>query len=282
MNKHLSDFEKFVILQKGTEQPFTGKYTFTFDFGTYTCKQCASPLFSSAHKFFSTCGWASFDDELPAAVLRVPDADGLRTEIVCAQCGGHLGHEFVGEGYTSKNIRHCVNSASIDFEPKAQEGIAKVYFANGCFWGTQYWFEKAVGVVSCKAGYIGGHTKHPLYADVCSGATGHAECVEVVYDMALTNFETLAKLFFNTHDPTQINRQGPDIGEQYRSEIFYTSLEQKYIAESLFVRLYAKGYELATEITRATEFYEAEEYHQHYYAKQATQPYCHVYNDKFV
>lgn len=272
----LNPDEKRVIINKGTELPFTGKYYQYNEEGIYTCKQCDLPLFYSNFKFESHCGWPSFDDEISGAVLHLPDADGRRTEIVCAYCQGHLGHVFEGEGFTQKNIRHCVNSISMNFV-KTGEPLKKdrAVFASGCFWGTQYFLNKAKGVLSTRVGYIGGHVKNPSYKQVCTGTTGHAEAVEVIFDPQQTNYETLAKLFFETHDFTQIDRQGPDIGEQYRSEIFYVHPQQQKIADSLIQILTKKGYEVATEVTKATLFYPAEDYHQHYYEKKNGTPYCH-------
>ena len=280
--KKLTPEEERVIVDKGTETPFTGKYYNFHEDGTYTCKQCGAPLFRSKDKFESGCGWPSFDDAIPGAVKRELDADGQREEIVCARCGAHLGHVFMGEGFTPKNTRNCVNSISLDFVSAKQEmKTDTAYYAGGCFWGVEYYLEKEDGVLSVLSGYMGGRTQNPTYEEVCSDTTGHAETVEVVFDPARISYENLTKLFFEIHDPTQVNRQGPDIGDQYRSEIFYTSDAQKMTSEKLIADLRSKGYKVATKLAKADKFWVAEDYHQNYYDRTGKQPYCHGYTKRF-
>jgi peptide methionine sulfoxide reductase msrA/msrB len=278
----LTPEEERVILHKGTEKPFSGLYTNHKEKGTYLCKRCDAPLYRSADKFDSGCGWPSFDDEMPGAVKRVPDKDGIRTEIVCDNCGGHLGHVFLGESLTDNNVRHCVNSVSLNFaSEETAPATQTAYFAGGCFWGVEHFFRRAEGVLSTRVGYMGGRSENPTYREVCAGSTGHAEAIEVVFDPAKTTYEKLARLFFETHDPTQVNRQGPDIGDQYRSAVFYVDDEQKKIAEKLIGLLEAKGHKIATQLNQAGDFWEAEENHQDYYFNNGKQPYCHSYTARF-
>ncbi len=279
----LSKEESRVILEKGTERPWTGKYTSLKEKGTYICNHCGAALYRSDAKFDSDCGWPSFDDEIKGAVTRVPDADGSRTEIICSNCNGHLGHVFEGEGFTEKDTRHCVNSVSINFIPAVLEKgtYATAIFAGGCFWGVEYYLQQEPGVLAVVSGYIGGNVKNPSYKEVCTGKTGHAEAVRVVYDPQKTTYEKLVKLFLEIHDPTQVDRQGPDIGNQYRSEIFYVNEEQRVIADKYLNILREKGYKIATELTAATEFYDAEDYHQDYYMGNGKTPYCHGYTKRF-
>lgn len=282
----LTDEEKRVIINKGTERAFTGEYDKYFEDGQYLCKQCDAPLYKSDDKFDSGCGWPAFDDEIPGAVTHILDKDGVRTEIVCANCGAHLGHVFEGEGFTDTDTRHCVNSISLKFEPvKIKVANTQDYdtaiFAAGCFWGVEHHMNIAKGVISTDVGYIGGNTLDPTYKDVCYKNTGHAEAVRVVFDPTKTDFETLAKLFFEIHDPGQLNRQGPDVGDQYRSEIFYFNENQKVVSEKLIEILKSKGYSVVTKLTPASEFYPAEDYHQDYYEKSGSNPYCHFYQKKF-
>lgn len=278
----LNPEEERVIINRGTERPFSGKYYQHKEAGTYTCKRCDAPLYRSEDKFDSHCGWPSFDDEIPGAIKHLPDADGSRTEIICNNCGAHLGHVFTGEKMTDKDTRHCVNSISLKFIPAPEEAeTEKAYFAGGCFWGTEYLLQAEEGVISTRVGYMGGHTQNPTYREVCTGTTGHAEAMEVVFDPNRTTFDKLARLFFEIHDPTQVNRQGPDIGNQYRSAIFYLNDEQKETAKKLIRILAEKGFDIATELAPAGTFWEAEDYHQDYYRNTGKQPYCHSHRKRF-
>lgn len=280
--------EKRVIVAKGTERPFTGKYWDHFEPGVYVCRQCGATLYESKSKFRSECGWPSFDDEIPGAVERRPDADGQRTEILCAACGGHLGHVFKGEGFTPKNTRHCVNSVSLVFRPAKEAASSEeaatseeAIFAGGCFWGVEHHLQQVEGVQSVTSGYTGGHVAGPTYEQVCSGKTGHAEAVRVVFDPNRATYEQLARLFFEIHDPTQLNQQGPDIGTQYRSAVFYRDDRQKAIAEKLIGELRANGYTVVTQVLPATTFYSAEDYHQDYIDKRPGRPICHTRVPRF-
>lgn len=280
--KKLTPEEERVIIRKGTEAPYTGKYENFWEKGTYVCKQCGAPLYNSTSKFDARCGWPSFDDEIPGAVKRIPDPDGMRTEIICANCGGHLGHVFLGEGITSKNTRHCVNSISLEFVPEGTEKPTDTaVFAGGCFWGVEYYLQKAKGVLSVESGYIGGTKDHPTYEEVCAGNTGHYEAVEVVFDPKQISYEELTRLFFEIHDPTQWNHQGPDQGIQYRSAVFYRTEQQRVITQKLVAQLKKNGYDVVTEVRPASTFWKAEKYHQDYYDHKGTLPYCHGYVKRF-
>ena len=278
----LSKDEERVIVYKGTEAPFSGRYNDFFDKGSYFCKRCNARLYNSDDKFESSCGWPSFDDEIKGAIRRQKDADGKRTEILCANCGAHMGHLFEGERLTEKNARHCVNSISLTFAPERENpDIAKAYFAGGCFWGVEHLFDHKEGVISVLSGYMGGALENPSYQDVSYRNTGHLEAVEITYDVNKVSYEDLARFFFEIHDPTQVDGQGPDIGEQYLSAIFINNEQEKKIADKLIDILKSKGYQVVTKVLPAGTFWKAEEYHQNYYNKNKKKPYCHMYKKKF-
>jgi peptide-methionine (S)-S-oxide reductase len=150
-------------------------------------------------------------------------------------------------------------------------------FGAGCFWGVEYVFERVPGVLRTEVGYAGGHTENPTYRDVCSHGTGHAEVLRVEFDPSVVSFDQLLEVFWAMHDPTQVNRQGPDVGDQYRSAIFTSSDEQQRAAEASRDAAQARfDRPIATEITSAGPFWPAEDYHQRYYDKNGHEPYCHV------
>ncbi len=271
-----------IVQDKGTEYPFSGEYDETDAPGTYLCRQCGLALFRSQTKFHSGCGWPSFDQDISGTVKRLKDADGHRTEILCMRCDAHLGHVFHGEKITSLNTRHCVNSLSLDYvSDLTVEDTEEAIVAGGCFWGVEYLFKKFAGVLKAEVGYSGGRNTNPTYEEVCSGQSGHFEAVRVVYNPKVTTFEKVIKYFFEIHDPTQANGQGPDLGEQYLSVVFYYNDEQKKITESLIKQLDQKGYDVETQVLLVKPFWKAEEYHQAYYDKTKKQPYCHRYVKRF-
>lgn len=272
----LDEKESAVILHKGTERPFSGAYDHLFVAGVYVCRQCDFPLFLSQDKFNSGCGWPSFDDCIPDHVKITLDADGIREEILCARCHGHLGHVFIGEKLTPKNTRHCVNSLSMRFIPAfTKEGLEIATFAGGCFWGVEYLLKSLKGVKSVTSGYMGGHVVNPTYQEVSSHVTGHLEAVTIFFDPEVILYKELLKAFFEIHDFTQKDGQGPDIGPQYLSKVFVYSHKQLKDTQEVIEALKKKGFKVATTIEYATVFYPAEAYHQNYYEKHQKMPYCH-------
>ena len=264
----LSKEERDIIVLKGTEPPFTGKYNDHFEPGIFICRACKNPLYESNTKFNSGCGWPSFDDEIIGAISRYEDLSGgrVRTEICCSKCDGHLGHVFHGEQITEKNTRHCVNSLSIQF--KKYNNLSKAYFGAGCFWGVEKIFRGIKGVYMCQSGYMGGDTINPNYKEVCSGETNHAEVVEIHFDEDLVSYEDLLDIFWKNHNPTTLNRQELDIGTQYRSVIYYISDTQRNSAlKSIELIQEMWSNPIVTKIEKAPTFFRAEEYHQNYLNK---------------
>lgn len=283
VTNRLTDIERYVMEQKGTERPFTGEYYDFFEEGTYVCKRCGTALYRSNDKFRSGCGWPSFDDEIKGAVKRILDADGRRTEIQCAKCGAHLGHVFIGEGFTPKDTRHCVNSVSLKFVPlkKKYSNMKEIYFAGGCFWGTEHYFKQLRGVVDTQVGYANGNTDNPTYREVCTDKTGFAETVRVVYDPDVITLEFLTEMYFRAIDPTSVDQQGPDIGSQYRTGIYYKDDADKVEIGKVYDSMRQKlGSRMAVEFLPLKNFYYAEEYHQDYLDKNPA-GYCHLPSSLF-
>lgn len=272
----LTPMTKRIICDKATEYPHQGEYNSVVSHGTYLCRRCGLALFRAANQFNAGCGWPSFDEDIIQAVQQIPDSDGKRTEIICGRCEAHLGHVFIGEYLTQKNCRHCVNSASIDFvDDNKVLDTEEAIVAGGCFWGVDHFLRLLPGVLKVEVGYTGGIVLSPTYEQVCQGNTGHYEAVRVVYDRAKTDYHQLVKRFFEIHDPTQRVGQGPDLGPQYKSAIFYYDEFQHHEAINLIRALQARGYSVATNLVEAQVFWPAEQYHQNYYAKHNKLPYCH-------
>ena len=265
-----------IICDKGTEPPNTGAYHSVELNGSYLCRRCGLTLFRAGSQFNSNCGWPAFDQSISSVVTEIPDSDGIRMEIQCHRCGGHLGHVFTGEFFTSKNKRYCVNSLSMDFvADEAVIDTEEAILAGGCFWGVDYHMRRIHGVLNVEVGYTGGRQDAPTYYEVCHGNTGHYEAVRVIYDVAKTDYRTVLKRFFEIHDPTQQGGQGPDIGGQYQSRVFCYDRKQQDITEELILELIDNGYQIATKIMPVLPFWPAEETHQNYYSKHNQLPYCH-------
>jgi len=270
-----------ILREKGTERAFTGKYYEHHGTGVYACAGCGAELFRSDEKFDSGCGWPSFWNpaDSDAVVEKEDNSFGMRRiEVLCARCGGHLGHVFP-DGPKPTGLRYCINSGALDFTEKPAEiesgKLQTATFGAGCFWCTEAAFESVEGVKSVAVGYMGGATADPTYKEVCTGRTGHAEVAQVEYDPHKVSFEELLDVFWKIHDPTSLNRQGADVGTQYRSAIFYHSEEQKSAAEKAIEDIGGKySGPIVTEVAPASTFYKAEEYHQDYYRKNPDAGYC--------
>jgi peptide methionine sulfoxide reductase msrA/msrB len=275
-----------VLRKHGTERAFSGRFADHHEQGVYICAGCGLELFASDTKFDSGTGWPSYWKPISEAhVGESIDKSffSTHTEVHCARCGGHLGHVFP-DGPAPTGLRYCINSVSLDFKAgSADKAVASktetAIFAMGCFWQPDELFRTVHGVISTEVGYIGGRTKNPTYEDVSYKETGHAEAVKIVFDPAKVSYRELLEIYWNNHDPTTLNRQGPDRGTQYRSAIFATSdAHYKEAAASKVAVAEQKAWgdaPIVSEVQKAGDWWPAEDYHQKYLMKRGVTE-CHL------
>jgi len=296
LKKKLSPLQYNVTRQCGTEPAFNNEYWNNKKPGLYVDIITGEPLFISTKKFDSGTGWPSFTEPINenSIIKNVDRSHGMdRVEVKAKKSNSHLGHVF-DDGPGPNGLRYCINSASLKFIPieKLKEAGYGEYlhlfetssnqdnstvkkeiaiFGAGCFWGVEEVFRKIPGVIKTTVGYSGGNNANPTYEDVCTGRTGHAEVIKIEFNNEQVSYEKLLEIFFKSHDPTTLNRQGPDVGTQYRSVIFFFSSKQEEAAKKAIEKLKNSGRysrQIVTAVERAGAFYPAEEYHQKYYQKR--------------
>jgi len=312
--KHLTKEQFHVTQECATENPFNNAYWNNHDAGIYVDVVDGKPLFSSADKFDSKSGWPSFTKPIDGKAVTTDEdrSHGMvRTEVKSKEAGSHLGHLFDDGPKDRGGKRYCINSASLRFIPvlnleregygqylknfpkevieKAKHDLkARIQsgeyqtaeLAGGCFWGMQDLIRRIPGVVDTEVGYTGGKTANPTYEDVKTEKTGYAEAVKITFNPKVVSYEALLDFFFRLHDPTTLDRQGNDVGTSYRSAIFYLNDSQKEAAEKKIKEWDASGRwkkPIVTEVTKASKFYRAEEYHQDYLVKKPNGYTCHYY-----
>lgn len=269
--------EQFQIARlKGTERAGTGEFCERHEPGLYGCVCCGTPLFDSREKFESGSGWPSFTQPVKENAIKYEKDTSFgmtRFEVMCNVCDAHQGHVFP-DGPEPSGLRYCINSASMQLlENDSTESTAVI--GGGCFWCTEAVFQRVKGVKHVASGYSGGQIKNPTYREITTGKTGHAEVIKITYDPTELSYADLLRIFFSTHDPTTLNRQGYDTGTQYRSVIFYRDKEEQQTAKEVMEEM--KDYfddPVVTEVSALSAFYEAEDYHQDYYNQHTNQPYC--------